>query len=1130
MSIATVSSLVEVLRQYRLLEASQLDELQQSWLAKFPEPRALARELLQRGWLTAYQVNQLFQGKAAELVLGGYVLLERIGEGGMGLVFKARHQKLGRIVALKIIRQDRLSNPEALYRFKREILATAQLSHPNVVHSYDADQIGDRHLIAMEYVDGVDLGRLIREQGPLPVADACEYIRQAALGLQHAFEHNLVHRDIKPSNLLLTRPVPPGSGPGVIKLLDLGLARIVKDDDEASMMLTQAGALVGTPDFISPEQARNAHHADIRSDIYSLGCTLFFLLTGQPPFQGGSMTEKLLKHHWDAPPTVQAYRPDAPAIIAALLRKQMAKRPEERFQTPAELAAALARVLAPGGFDLPVPPEWTGFSTQPDVPPPSAIPVTLPTLSDALLPQALLTTPTSHDATEELLARSATPVATPVAVSVAAPSRRLGLVVLGAAGGGLLLGALLLVVLLWSSRAPTEATRVAATRPLVSVADQPSPLDKLNRDRIPPADRIAGQPKELAAVLGEHRGRHFGPVRGIAFQPDGAVLASAGLDGAVRLWDPATLQARGVLRGNAGAPLLCLAYAPNGKTLATGDWNGRVRLWDLTRTPPREGSQVRHGDASVTSLSFSGDGAWLAAGLDDGTIQLWELQGAAEPRKGSTLRGHMDAVGIVAFAPRELLLASGSQDHTVRLWDLTVPSPKTRAVLEGHTDTVGALAFTTDGGTLVTGGDDQRVRLWNLNPKQPVLRGAPLEVESAVSALAFSGSGNVAFCAMQNGHIAVFDLRGSTPKQRGQVEDATSFVGLAWSGKGQLLAAGTTGGVVRVWDYSAGNPREVAPPKGHTAPVASLAFTPDGQTLVSGGLDGGVRLWDVNGLEPNERALLQLDEPVASVAFSPDGNRLAVGCAADRIIRLWDLPATVPRTWPSAADEKARAGAVAFGRDNRLLIVAGRDGPRDGTVRLWDVQPPEPAPLHVFRGHVGKVVWLATGQQGQLAATACDGDDQSVRLWDVVNKREVHRFHGAKNGTITALALAPDGGTLAFANTDLGNGNDDPDHAVRLWDLKASPPRQLPPLPGHANVIRGLGFAADSKTLATADDDGRLVLWNLETNKNLQDWRMPGGVATLQFAPDTRHLAIGNTNGTVYILRLRGPTARATGK
>src|SRR5262245_51042711 len=207
MPLESVASLIEALRQYRLLESAQLDEVVKTLQNKFSEPQALARELVQRDWLTPYQVNQLFQDKAAELVLGSYVVLERLGEGGMGQVFKARHQKLGRTVAIKIIRQDRLGNAEAQHRFRREILLAAQLSHPHVVHSYDADQIGDRHLIVMEYVDGTDLSRLVRQRGPLPIREACEYIRQAALGLQHAHEHALVHRDIKPSNLLLSRPV-----------------------------------------------------------------------------------------------------------------------------------------------------------------------------------------------------------------------------------------------------------------------------------------------------------------------------------------------------------------------------------------------------------------------------------------------------------------------------------------------------------------------------------------------------------------------------------------------------------------------------------------------------------------------------------------------------------------------------------------------------------------------------------------------------------------------------------------------------------------------------------------------------------------------------------------------------------
>ena len=187
--------------------------------ASFPAPRALAGELIRRGWLTPYQVNQLLQGRGRDLLLGSYVLLERLGEGGMGQVFKARNWKLGRVVALKLIRKERLDNPDAVRRFQREIRAAAQLDHPNIVRAFDADEVDGTHLLVMEYVEGTDLAKLVKKDGPLPVDKACDYCRQAALGLQHAYERGLVHRDIKPHNLLLT----PG---GVVKILDMGLARL----------------------------------------------------------------------------------------------------------------------------------------------------------------------------------------------------------------------------------------------------------------------------------------------------------------------------------------------------------------------------------------------------------------------------------------------------------------------------------------------------------------------------------------------------------------------------------------------------------------------------------------------------------------------------------------------------------------------------------------------------------------------------------------------------------------------------------------------------------------------------------------------------------------------------------------
>jgi serine/threonine protein kinase len=341
MSAASATALVDALRRYRLLDPEQAEELTRNLQAHCPDPKALAGELIWRGWLTPYQANRVFQGRGQDLLLGSYVLLEKLGEGGMGAVFKAKNWKLGRVVALKVIRKERLANPDIVRRFQREVRAAAALDHPHIVRALDADEIGGTHLLVMEYVEkATDLARLVKQTGPLAVGLARESIRQAALGLQHAHERGLVHRDVKPHNLLLT------ADRQTVKLLDLGLARINHPAaDEPSSTMTREGTVMGTPDYIAPEQALESHAVDIRADIYSLGCTLYFLLAGHVPFPGGSMAQKLLRHQSQEPRPIEQVRAEVPAGLAAVVRKAMAKRPEDRYQTPLELADTLAGLL-----------------------------------------------------------------------------------------------------------------------------------------------------------------------------------------------------------------------------------------------------------------------------------------------------------------------------------------------------------------------------------------------------------------------------------------------------------------------------------------------------------------------------------------------------------------------------------------------------------------------------------------------------------------------------------------------------------------------------------------------------------------------------------------------------------------
>jgi serine/threonine protein kinase len=360
MPIDSVAAFIEVLREKRLLEPDQIDELNRVLRSRFSDVRTLAKYLVQRGWLTVFQVNQILVGRGQELVYGPYVIRDRLGEGGVSQVFKAWHTGKNCIVALKVIREELLSNSEAFARFQREMHAVACLSHPNIVSSIDSDLVGQTNYFAMEYVEGTDLGKLVQLSGPLKIAIACDYIRQAALGLQHAHEHGLVHRDIKPPNLFLTgatlppageRPPPNRSGQvpavigkGVIKILDMGLARLREaavPSGENVVALTQEGTMMGTPDYLAPEQARNAKTADIRSDIYSLGCTLYYLVTGNPPFPGNSVMQKLFQHQKEEAKLIETVRPNVPPGLSPILKKMMAKQPADRYQTPGEIAKAL---------------------------------------------------------------------------------------------------------------------------------------------------------------------------------------------------------------------------------------------------------------------------------------------------------------------------------------------------------------------------------------------------------------------------------------------------------------------------------------------------------------------------------------------------------------------------------------------------------------------------------------------------------------------------------------------------------------------------------------------------------------------------------------------------------------------
>ncbi|GIW80574.1 MAG: hypothetical protein KatS3mg105_2381 [Gemmatales bacterium] len=708
MAITTVEEFVEAIKKSRLFNQKQLDEVK-SVQSHFKDPKEFARYLIKKGRLTPFQANAIFHGKGEELVLGQYHLLERLGEGGMGQVFKARHQRLDRIVALKVIRPERLSHPAAVSRFHREIRAAAQLSHPNIVMAFDADQVGQTHFFAMEYVPGKDLAKIVKERGPLPVDMACDFIRQAALGLQHAYERGLVHRDIKPANLLVTKPssrsTANAGGYGTVKILDMGLARLRnadsdgKDDDTQSK-LTQEGTVMGTPDFIAPEQAINSSKADIRADLYSLGCSFYFLLTGKVPFPGGTLMEKILRHRSDPPVPAEQIRPDIPKPVLDVLYKLLAKNPDERYQTPAEVAEALTSV---------------GRQARQKV-----------------SPGAITAAPATAAEVPTVVTEPETITLYRFAIRMRSLGERM-----------------------WRWRKTTIAVLcffvgIILVASLKRSRDETSPLDHLD-----PA-RIISQPwhpEHLVAVFGDETRVQPDRMFAAAFDSKGALLAGGGEDNRVHIWDIATLNHSVLIPSFRGA-VTSLAFSTTDRRLAAGSYDGYVGLWDLDDSEGVRLSWEAH-TYGVNAVAFSPDGKQLATGGGDHQVKLWDL--AKTPTAQSQLSVHKRPVLSLAFSPDGNQLASSAGD--VLVWQLKKSEPRRLRVKNGA---VYALAWSPDGKWLAAGGWDKSIRLWPMNEKKD----KPIELKKhrdTIYSLAFSSHGKWLVSAGADGQVILWNVTDKKP-------------------------------------------------------------------------------------------------------------------------------------------------------------------------------------------------------------------------------------------------------------------------------------------------------------------------------------------------------------------------------
>jgi serine/threonine-protein kinase len=338
MAKVTTEVLLTLVRSSGLVEKDRLNAVlldikQKSGGQPLGTPEEVAAKLVEAGLITRWQADRLLEGRHKGFFLGKYKLLGHLGSGGMSSVYLAEHVLMQRRVAIKVLPKNRVDDTSYLARFHREAQAAAALDHRNIVRAYDVDNEDKIHYLVMEYIEGRDIQRIVKEDGVFDYGLAAEYVRQAAEGLWYAHRAGLIHRDVKPANLLVDQK-------GVIKVLDLGLARFT-NEDKASLTVAYDENVLGTADYLAPEQAVDSHRVDARADIYGLGCAMYYMLTGHPPFPEGTMPQRLMAHQKQQPPSIYKDRPDAPPDMVEICMKMMAKKPEHRYQTTGEVAQAL---------------------------------------------------------------------------------------------------------------------------------------------------------------------------------------------------------------------------------------------------------------------------------------------------------------------------------------------------------------------------------------------------------------------------------------------------------------------------------------------------------------------------------------------------------------------------------------------------------------------------------------------------------------------------------------------------------------------------------------------------------------------------------------------------------------------
>jgi serine/threonine protein kinase/Tol biopolymer transport system component len=1070
--------------------------------------------------------------------LGEYELLAKLGQGGMGTVYKARQTKLKRVVALKLLPMNRLDDERSRARFEREMEAVGQLNHPNIVQALDAREISGTPVLAMEFVDGSDLSQFVADLGPLPIAEACELGRQAALGLQAAHEAGLVHRDIKPSNLMLTRK-------GMVKILDLGLALLDAGQPNGREM-TGSGQTMGTADYMAPEQTFDSHSVDIRADIYSLGCTLYKLLTGHAPFRGpkyATNMAKMMGHVQDPVPSVQQMRPDVPKELVEIVERMMAKQPEDRFAEPSDVATMLQSFAADA--------DLAGLAA-----------VAESKRASTAEGQSLGSTASLH--TSALVGTTPSHAPTPRPAS-SGGRRRWSLKAVAIAV--LPLAAILLGVVIWINRTRIEVpegsevavgkdgsvhveTPSNSTKPedIHSLPTKPPTAPKYPSDDRAPDVAGATEPLSLMALVPKptrlpgakswtlETREPRGEVRAVRFSPDDKLLASAGDDGVIRLWEPKELQFVRAMAGHDG-PIHTLAWSPDGKLLASAGDDKTVRLWDPVRC---ETVQVLEGaEDFATRVLWSPDGKSLVA-ISGAVAPIWSVPSGT---RRCTLRGHEKDIDDLVWSPDSQRLASTSRDTTVRTWDAQDGRQLLRREGQDHFHPC-CVAWSPDGHRLAASNGDKRfVRIWESTSGKLI---HSLECQNGCGTVAWSPNGRL--LAGTASGLYIWDTDTGELKHRLGSWRLVSQPPIHWSkdsnrvtGASRVfnLATGETSHaeLPGTWashiTWSTDLTQAAAPSDGSLkvsrtnvknsvresqcyGALSGLDWFSNGASLIAKKRDADsgstvTMIWDTNHskflrnlpLSPN--SLHQLDG-YRQIAMSPTEEKAAF-LWGNGHVEIWKVGGLKPEI--GFNHPRKRGSHMTWSPNGDRIAVITHVDNHNGEIAVFDLDDatnPRSIPSSTV-AHDGKTAWLPNGKQIALVSLG------KFCLYDVDSGERVQAVGGG--GYTGPFAL-----DRAGARAVVGNTWYSPTYVV---DIQAGEIlKSEPALPGYHQFI---SWTADDKSVMKLGRARELLVTDFTSGLVKRRFPVPGSDGKL--SPDGRTLVLTDAN-TLRLVDVEDGVQRGT--